>query len=112
MGLNLLTFSPKQIDAMVQHVRRGYFEKRGIELRTGDLSIDKRTAEIEQIMDSLQADDPPSKLHRSLNRVESLSRESLEEFEQEARAHRKSLQILIIATVFVILFSLLGSILR
>lgn len=109
--LNFLTFSPKQIDAVVQHVRRQYFEKMGIELRTGDLSIDKRTAEIEQIMGSLRADDPPSKLHLSLNRVESLSHESITELKEEAQTHHKELRVSIIVVVAVVLVWLLVPIL-
>lgn len=101
VSLDFLGNKPAFINAVVNHLRAKYFTNIGVGLKTGDLSLDTRSAEIDKIMKSINPDDDLVKIQSSMKRIEGLAQQSSNELRQESEKHRKDIFILIAVFVLV-----------
>lgn len=89
ISLDGLRQNPDYIDAAIRKIRHRFASSIGIPLTTGDLSIDRRTAEIQRLMNSLDPADSIEQTKSAEKRMRELMAENTKELDDARKAIRR-----------------------
>lgn len=88
--VDYLSHTPAHIEAAVNHLREKFATGIGVKLRSGDLSMDTRMAQIDKLMKSIRPEDGIAKAETTMRKIDRLNNELQQEMKEELEKVRAS----------------------